>query len=79
MDSVSAKPSKAQPTKNETYKIKSDVIYLPDAQRIEKGDLYLPKNSKGKNLPAMVVIHGGGFEKNDKGDAREQTAGKLLA
>ena len=27
----------------------------------------------------MVVIHGGGFTKNDKADAREKKAGKLLA
>lgn len=27
----------------------------------------------------MVIVHGGGFTRNDKGDEREQVAGGLLA
>ena len=52
-------------TKDDSFTIEKDVIYLPDHTRKEKADLYIPKPTgdalKDLNLPAMVVIHGGGF------------------
>lgn len=63
--------------RNLTYRVKSNVTYLPDPLREEKGDLYLPKDNTQKH-PAMVVIHGGGFTKNDKADSREKTTARIL-
>ena len=65
-----------------SYKLKSNVTYLPDPSRMEKADLYIPKGNINNTLmkrAAMVVIHGGRFEKGDKADARERISGKLLA
>ena len=48
-----------------------DVAFLP-AGRDEKSDLFSPAEMpKGKRLPAMLVIHGGGFNDGDKARPRE--------
>lgn len=59
--------------------IEKDVAYLaPDRQ--EKGDLYLPAVvPQGKRLPAVVIIHGGGWTGGDKGAGREINIGTTLA
>lgn len=79
--SVAAKLVRA--TKNDPFTIENDVVYLPDHTRKEKADLYIPKPTgdakKDQNRPAMVVIHGGGFQIHDKGDVREKKTSKLLA
>ena len=70
-------------SKDESFTIEKDVIYLPDHTRKEKADLYIPNPTgdahKDHNRPAMVVIHGGGFQIHDKGDVREKKTSKLLA
>jgi acetyl esterase/lipase len=48
-----------------------DVAFLPTNRR-ELADLYFPSESpKGKRLPAVLVIHGGGFNDGDKARPRE--------
>lgn len=69
--------------KDDPFTIEKDVVYLPNAARKEKADLYIPNPTgdyhKDHNRPAMVVIHGGGFQIHDKGDVREKKTSKLLA
>ncbi len=49
----------------------ADVAFLPDG-REEKADFYLPAAlPKGKRLPAVIIIHGGGFNDGDKARPRE--------
>ena len=47
-----------------------DVAYQDDPPAAL--DLYLPTPAPVRPVPAIVVIHGGGFSGGDKGDAREQ-------
>ena len=55
-----------------------NVSYLPEARK-EKADLYLPKVfPEGKKLPAVVIIHGGGFVGGVKDAAREINIGSTL-
>ena len=59
-------------------RIEKDVDYL-GSDRKEKGDLYLPvKFEEGKRLPAVLIIHGGGWSGGDKGAAREINIGTNL-
>jgi acetyl esterase/lipase len=60
-------------------RIETDIAYLgPD--RKEKLDLYTPATiPAGKRLPAVVIIHGGGWTGGDKGAKREQNIGNNLA
>ena len=60
---------------DDAVRIEKDVAYLgPD--RNEKGDLYLPaKVTAGKRLPAVVIIHGGGWSGGEKGAKRPSTSG----
>ncbi len=63
----------------EAVRVESDVSYLP-ADRKEKADLYFPKEiPKGARLPAVLIIHGGGFNDGDKGKGREVNYGVNLA
>lgn len=58
---------------------RGDVSYL-DAGRTEKLDLYLPaKRPSGNLVPAVVLIHGGGWAGGDKRQAREVEIGTTLA
>jgi acetyl esterase/lipase len=71
-------PSEA-PADTRDVRIEHDVAYLPEG-RAEKADLYFPKEiSKGQQVPAVVIIHGGGFNDGDKGKAREINIGTNLA
>ncbi|NBS79398.1 alpha/beta hydrolase, partial [bacterium] len=48
-----------------------DLSYL-EGERKEKADLYLPMNlPEGQKAPALIVIHGGGFNDGDKRKYRE--------
>jgi acetyl esterase/lipase len=52
-------------------RVEANLPYLGDA-RAEKADLYFPlQMPKGKKLPAILVIHGGGFNDGDKARPRE--------
>lgn len=56
-----------------------DVCYL-GAQRAEKLDVYLPPAGAFAGLlPAVLLIHGGGWYLCDKADERERTIGETLA
>ena len=59
--------------------VQRDVTFLA-TDREEKLDLYRPeKNESGKPMPAVVIIHGGGWVKGDKGREREFVSGTALA
>ncbi len=59
-------------------KVVRNIAYLPEG-RVEKADLYLPKEfERGKKLPAVVIIHGGGFTGGVKDAAREINIGSNL-
>jgi acetyl esterase/lipase len=60
-------------------RLERDVAYL-GADRKEKADLYLPNNTPaGQRVPAVVIIHGGGWTGGDKAAARELNIGTNLA
>ncbi|MFM8933591.1 MAG: alpha/beta hydrolase, partial [Gemmataceae bacterium] len=52
--------------------VQRDIRFLP-AGRAERADIYRPaaQTPSAKKLPAVVIIHGGGFNSGDKGNARE--------
>lgn len=54
------------------------VTYLP-AGRDEKADLYFPKTMPAGRLPAVLIIHGGGFVGGERDAAREINIGSTLA
>jgi acetyl esterase/lipase len=60
-------------------RIDQDVTYLaPD--RAEKLDLYLPADrAGGTRSPAILIIHGGGWQGGDKAASREFNIGTTLA
>lgn len=56
-----------------------DVAYL-EGDRSEKADLYLPMNvPAGQKVPALILIHGGGFNDGDKRRYREINFGTNAA
>lgn len=60
-------------------RVERDVAYLP-ADRKQKADLYFPlKMPEGVRLPAVIIIHGGGFNDGDKDRRREINIGSHLA
>jgi acetyl esterase/lipase len=60
-------------------RIEKDVDYLGPGHA-EKADLYLPAEiPPGKRVPAVVIIHGGGFTGGKKDAARELNIGSTLA
>lgn len=63
---------------DEGFTLERDVSYLgPD--REEKLDVYLPAASFPRPLPAVLLIHGGGWRLGDKASARERNIGSILA
>ncbi len=59
-------------------KVEQNIAYLPE-DRKEKADFYLPLEfPKDKKLPAVVIIHGGGFVGGVKDAAREINIGSNL-
>ncbi|MFC7337786.1 sulfatase-like hydrolase/transferase [Haloferula chungangensis] len=68
-------PSEAPPG----VSIRRDVSFLAPG-REEKLDLYEPsERPDGSKLPAVVIIHGGGWVNGDKGRVREYVTGTSLA
>jgi acetyl esterase/lipase len=60
-------------------RVERDVAYLGPA-RHQKADLYFPRpGAQGKQLPAVVIIHGGGFNGGHKDGKREIIIGSTLA
>jgi acetyl esterase/lipase len=60
-------------------RIEHDVPYLGGA-RTESADLYMPLEiPQGQRVPAVVIIHGGGFTGGHRDAAREQYIGTTLA
>lgn len=55
-----------------------DVHYLATGRK-EKLDLYLPIRSPNERVPAIVIVHGGGWHGGDKAASREQNIGTNLA
>jgi acetyl esterase/lipase len=69
----------ASPPLPEGVRLERDLDYLGPA-RTEKADLYLPAAaSPGELRPAVVIIHGGGWNSGDKANAREINIGTNLA
>ena len=68
------------PVSNPTdYRVERDVVFLP-TDRTEKADLYFPiEMSLGKLVPAVVIIHGGGFRLGVRDATREVNIGGNLA
>lgn len=58
--------------------LRSDIAYL-GPERAEKLDVYLPPAGFARPLPAVLLIHGGGWRIGDKADARERNIGGTLA
>jgi acetyl esterase/lipase len=71
-------PNSFTPTEPSDFRVVSDVTYLLE-DRAEKADLYLPSISEGKRVPAVVIIHGGGFRLGSKDSPREVNIGENLA
>lgn len=62
-----------------TVRVEADVSYLPDGRK-EKADLYFPKDMPaGRRVPAVLIIHGGGFNDGDKAKSRELVFGEQFA
>ncbi|MFM8653979.1 MAG: hypothetical protein ACKODZ_04495, partial [Verrucomicrobiota bacterium] len=65
------KKKKEPPTIPADIRTELDVDYL-EGDRKEKADLYLPQNvPAGQKVPALILIHGGGFNAGDKRRYRE--------
>jgi acetyl esterase/lipase len=51
-----------------TYSVYSNIPYVADATNEQILDLYVPKNTKGRPLPVVMYVHGGGWLSGDKSD-----------
>ncbi len=58
--------------------VQTDISYL-GPEREEKLDVYLPPDNFVRPVPAVLLIHGGGWRVCDKGDKRERNIGQTLA
>lgn len=73
------KKKKEPPTIPADIRTELDVDYL-EGDRKEKADLYLPQNvPAGQKVPALILIHGGGFNDGDKRRYREINFGTNAA
>ncbi len=63
-------PDSSTSTEPRDFRVARDVAYLSE-DRAEKADLYLPTIPEGKRVPAVLVIHGGGFRIGNKDNVRE--------
>ena len=58
--------------------VQKDVTYL-EPDRTEKVDIYFPGKDHSSALPAVLLIHGGGWKEGDKADKRGQSISSTLA
>lgn len=49
-------------------KLVPEIPYVESGQKRQVLDIYMPDDTKGKNLPVMFWIHGGGWQVGDKSD-----------
>ena len=71
--------SKAAPVFPPDIRVERDVRYLAEGRK-QKADLYFPlAMPKDKKLPAVVIIHGGGWTGGVKDASREINIGSTLA
>ncbi|AMV34634.1 Lipase 2 [Pirellula sp. SH-Sr6A] len=84
---IEPQQSTAKKSSSSDVPIVKEIAYLP-ADRIEKGDLYLPPESKGDDAkereaaerrPAILIIHGGGWVGGKRDAAREINIGTTCA
>jgi acetyl esterase/lipase len=61
-----------------TVKVIKDIAYL-GANREEKMDAYLPQSESLDPVPAILLIHGGGWRLSDKATEREASIARTLA
>lgn len=60
-----------EPRVPDSIRVERDVTYLA-AERREKADVYFPPNqAAGARVPAVLLMHGGGFNDGDKARGRE--------
>ena len=71
------KKPKAAPAFPTDIRVERNVNFLGEGRK-EKADLYLPLEEPKKKLPAVVIIHGGGFVGVEKDAAREINIGSNL-
>ena len=73
------RPSSRVPVMPPGVRLETDVAFLGDG-RTEKADLYVPAGlPEDRRVPAVVIIHGGGWSGGDKRAAREINIGSNLA
>src|ERR1700740_2482019 len=53
-------------TSAQAQEVKKDIPYTKDPDRLQSLDVYSPP--KGKNLPVVFWIHGGGWQGGDKAE-----------
>lgn len=74
---ITARAASAEPVADAAIEIRRDVAYLGEG-RAERLDLYLPAHRAGL-VPGVVWVHGGGWTKGDRAQARERNIGTTLA
>jgi acetyl esterase/lipase len=74
---VTARAGSAETVADAAIEVRRDVAYLGSG-RTERLDLYLPAHRSGL-VPGVIWIHGGGWTKGDRAQARERNIGTTLA
>lgn len=71
--------AKLAPSFPEDLRVQRDVAFLPEGRK-ERADLYFPLTlPKDQRLPAVLIIHGGGWSSGQRDAAREINIGSTLA
>ncbi len=59
------------------FQVKKNIPYL-GSERKERMDAYLPADIFQRPVPAILLIHGGGWRRGDKADGRERSFAQFL-
>jgi acetyl esterase/lipase len=79
IDASAKKPKKSRVVAfPDDVRVERNVAYL-EADRPQKADLYFPLERSEGRMPAVIIIHGGGFNDGDKDRRREINIGSHLA